>query len=226
MVIGLRGILGLFCTLVILSAHAETEEDGAFWLNVNAQGALPVEGLHWYAEVQPRWRQEGKHFDASILRPSLFYAVNDHVSGWFGYANIRFHPNGQSAREENRLWQQFLYKLEPIDRLYVQSRTRLEQRHFEHTSDTGHRLRQLFRISTPVFSSAYSLVFWDEYFIHLNDTDWGANRGFDQNRVFIGVNSKLDSQASIEVGYLNQFVNSRNVDKENHVFSTTLNLSF
>lgn len=97
--------------------------------------------VHWYAEIQPRWRQEGKHFDAFILRPALFYAVNEHASAWVGYASIRFHPNNQSAREENRLWQQFLYKFEPIDRVYVQSRTRLEQRHFEHASDTGHRLR-------------------------------------------------------------------------------------
>lgn len=221
-----KSILSLYFVLLATSAHSETEEDGAFWINTNAQGKLPVDGLNWYAEYQPRWRQEGKHLDVSILRPAIYYGLNQNASIWLGYANVRFHPSGRSTREENRLWQQFLYKFEPFNNVYLQSRTRLEQRHFEGGSDTGHRLRQLFRVAFPIESSAYSLVLWDEYFIHLNDTDWGAVRGFDQNRAFLGVNAKLNQQLSLEVGYLNQFVNTRSVDRENHVFSTTLNLQF
>jgi hypothetical protein len=56
---------------------------------------------------------------------------------------VRFHPSGRSSRQENRLWQQFLYKFEPIDNVFMQSRARFEQRHFENASDTGYRLRQL-----------------------------------------------------------------------------------
>lgn len=219
-------ILSLSFVFIATLVHAETEEDGAFWFNINAQGKLPMDGFNWYAEYQPRWRQEGKYLDASILRPAIFYDINQNTSLWLGYANIRFHPSGRASREENRLWQQFLYKFQPFSDISLLSRTRLEQRHFENASDTGHRLRQLFRVTIPIESSAYSLVLWDEYFIHLNDTDWAAVRGFDQNRAFLGVNAKLNKQASLEIGYLNQYVNARSVDKENHVFSTTLNLSF
>lgn len=218
----------LSCTFAT-HLHAEVEEveeDGAFWINMNAQGKLPVDNLNWYAEYQPRWRQEGKHFDASILRPAIYYAITQNASLWLGYANVRFHPAGRSSREENRLWQQFLYRFEPIDNVFMQSRTRFEQRHFENASDTGYRLRQLFRVSVPITASPYSFVLWDEYFIHMNDTDWGSVRGFDQNRAFIGINTKINQQVALEVGYLNQYINTRNVDRENHVLSTTLNLQF
>jgi len=126
----------ILCTFVT-NLQAEVEEDGAFWINLNAQGKLHVENLNWYAEYQPRWRQEGKHLDVSILRPAISYAINQNTSIWLGYANVRFHPTGRSSREENRLWQQFLYKFEPIDNVFMQSRTRFEQRHFENASDTG-----------------------------------------------------------------------------------------
>lgn len=222
----LKFTIGFCFAFIATWVHADTEEDGAFWFNINAQGKLPMDGFNWYAEYQPRWRQEGKHLDASILRPAIFYDINQSASVWLGYANVRFHPSGRASREENRLWQQFLYKFQPFNDISLLSRTRLEQRHFEGGSDTGHRLRQLFRTSIPIQTSAYSLVLWDEYFIHLNDTDWGAVRGFDQNRAFVGVNAKLDKQTSLEVGYLNQYVNTRNIDRENHVFLTTLNLSF
>lgn len=211
-----------------LTAHlyAEVEEDGAFWINLNAQGKLPVDKLNWYAEYQPRWREEGKHLDVSIIRPAIFYTLNPNASLWLGYANVRFHPAGRSSREENRLWQQYLYKFEPFENIHIQSRTRFEQRHFEQASDTGYRMRQLFRATVPIKSTAYSFVLWDEYFVHLNDADWGAVRGFDQNRAFIGVNAKINPQIALEVGYLNQYINTRNFDRENHVLSTTLNLQF
>lgn len=207
-------------------SHAEVDEDGAFWINLNAQGKLPVDNLNWYAEYQPRWREEGKHFDTSILRPAIYCVINANSSVWLGYANVRFHPSGRSSREENRLWQQYFYKFEPFENIYMQSRTRFEQRHFDTASDTGYRLRQLFRVSVPIKATPYSFVFWDEYFMHLNDTDWGAVKGFDQNRAFIGVNAKINSQTSFEIGYLNQYINVRNIDRENHVLSTTLNLQF
>jgi len=60
----------------------------------------------------------------------------------------------------------------------------------------------------------------------VNDTDWGAVSGFDQNRAFLGVNAKINQQVALEVGYLNQYINTRNVDRENHALSTTLNLQF
>jgi hypothetical protein len=220
----------LFVILLVFAqgmAVADPEEDGAIWFNINAQGKLPIEHLNWYAEFQPRWREEGDHFDLLILRPAIFYKLSAKSSIWAGYANVKSYPAGRTKFEEDRLWQQFLYTFDPIKGINLQSRTRLEQRNLEGGNDTGHRLRQMVRATKPLAGySTVSLVAWDEFFLHLNDTDWGARQGYDQNRLFVGASWAIKPKAFLEVGYLNQYVNVRGADKMNHALSTTLYLNF
>lgn len=224
--------LGRVCLTLVLyafysSAVIATEEDGGFWLNTNAQGKLPVDGLSWYAEFQPRWRQEGEHLEASILRPAIYYKLNEKSSVWFGYANVRAHPNSASAVEENRLWQQYLYNFDSIAGVKLQARTRLEERRMEGGHETGYRLRQSVRALKPLASKEkIGLLIWDEFFVHLNDTDWGAQRGTDQNRLFLGVELKVHPKLKIETGYINQYVQRNSIDKMNHIFSTSFNFAF
>ena len=207
------------------SAWADTEEDGRFWLNINAQGALPVENLSWFAEIQPRWKEEGREFDQLIIRPAVLYKLSKQSSASLGYAHVTTHKKSGN-QEENRLWQQFTYNFEPIETITLQSRTRLEQRHMEDASDTAHRLRQMLRVTRPFTSNlAVSLVMWDEVMFNFNDTDWGGRSGFDQNRLFLGASWQVIG-AKIEVGYINQYINASNIDKENHVLSTTLGFNF
>ncbi len=71
-----------------ISAHAETIEDGRVWLNVNMIGRLPAENWRWYAELQPRWREEGETFDQVLIRPAVLYDFNKQTSAWLGYANV------------------------------------------------------------------------------------------------------------------------------------------
>ena len=207
------------------SAWADTEEDGRFWLNINAQGALPVENWSWFAEIQPRWKEEGREFDQLLIRPAVLYKLSKQSSVGLGYAHVTTHKKSGN-QEENRLWQQFTYNFEPIEAITLQSRTRLEQRHMEDASDTAHRLRQMLRVTRPFAANpAVSLVMWDEVMFNFNDTDWGARSGFDQNRLFLGASWQVN-RAKIEVGYINQYINASKIDKENHVFSTTLGFDF
>jgi len=217
-----------FLLLLSTQANADTEEDGRFWLNVNATGALPLENWRWYAELQPRWREEGSHFDQLLIRPAVFYALNKQTSLWLGYAHVTTHPNSKPSFEENRVWQQLLHNFEPVGSLSIQSRTRLEQRFIENSHETGHKIRQMIRLTMPsAISPKLHWVAYDEYFINLNDTDYGARRGFDQNRAFLGVNWAFQPDVKFEVGYLNQYVNQHGKpDSENHVASSTLVLSF
>ncbi len=208
-------------------ASAETDEDGRFWLNVNAQGAMSNQSFGWYMEVQPRWREEGEAFDTLIIRPAIFYKLSDSSSLWLGYGNVQTHPAGQSIKTEHRLWQQYLHNFEPMNGIKLQSRTRFEQRRLEQASDTGYKLRQMLR-ATKTLEDAPSiyLAAWDEFFVYLNDTDWGAKQGFDQNRLFLGLGAKLNPTLVLEVGYLNQYVNTQQTNAMNHVLSTTLTLNF
>lgn len=224
----LNYLLSLWVMLLCLPvAQADSIEDGRLWLMFNANGKLPMERLRWYAELQPRFREEASQFDQLLIRPAAYYALTDHSSLWLGYAFVETDPAGRESFSEHRLWQQYLHTFEPIYNITLQSRTRYEQRWLENSSDTGYRLRQMFRLTMPSgIHPKLTWVAWDEYFVHLNTTDFGARKGFDQNRAFVGGNWTFDNKHRLEIGYLNQYINSRRMDNQNHVLSATLNLNF
>ncbi len=208
-------------------AMADVEEDGRAWFSIYTQGKLPVENLYWSMDVHPRWRDEGAHFDTLILRPSIFYKLTDKASIWLGYDTVRNHPDGASAYRENRLWEQLTYQFDPVGDISFSSRTRLEHRDREDEHKIAYRFRQMVRASLPSgLKPQLSWVVYDEIFINLNDTDWGVRKGFDQNRLFLGVNWKFSDFSNVDVGYLNQYVNTNTVDRENHTLMTTLRFNF
>lgn len=209
------------------NAIAETIEDGRYWFSLYTQGPLPKENFYWSLDIHPRWREEGRHFDTLILRPSLIYKITPKTSIWTGYDTINNHPAGQSSFQENRLWEQVMHQFEPFGALTLTVRTRFEQRDREDYSDIAHRLRQMVRATTPSnLHQQLSWVVWDELFINLNQTDWGVMRGTDQNRLFLGANWKFDELSNLEVGYINQYVNGKTIDRENHIISSTIRFNF
>lgn len=209
------------------NAIAETIEDGRYWFSLYTQGPLPKENFYWSLDIHPRWREEGRHFDTLILRPSLIYKITPKTSIWTGYDTINNHPAGQSSFQENRLWEQVMHQFEPFGGLTLTVRTRFEQRDRVDYSDIAHRLRQMVRATTPSsLHQQLSWVVWDELFINLNQTDWGVMRGTDQNRLFLGANWKFDELSNLEVGYINQYVNGKTIDRENHILSSTIRFNF
>jgi hypothetical protein len=220
-------ILIILVNLVSLPANAQTKEDGRIWLGVNLQGKLADTGLNWYMELQPRWREEGDRLDQLIIRPALFYKLDAKSSIWLGYEKVINHPANKSTFDEQRLWQQYSYALDPINTVTIQNRTRLEERRLEGGKETGFRLRQMLKASMPLdINPQLSLIISDELFVNLNHTDWGVRSGFDQNRLFAGVGYVFNPHAKVEAGYLNQYVNSTPIDKMNHVLTGTVSLSF
>jgi len=206
---------------------AESIEDGRIWLNLQANGSTGIDKLRWYMELQPRWREEGEHLDQVLLRPAVYYQLTEQSSAWAGYAHVVTHPAGKSAFDEHRVWQQYQYQFAPIHSIVILSRTRLEQRFIENADDTGHKLRQMFRVVAPSgVHSKLSWVFYDEYFVNLNHTDYGARKGFDQNRTFFGGNWAINPHAKFEFGYLNQLVKTKQADLVNHVLSSSISVSF
>lgn len=208
-------------------AAADNVEDGRIWLNLTLQGDLPAQGWRWYAELQPRWREEGRDLDAVLVRPAVYYKLSASDSIWFGYGYIPSYPASGGMRYENRLWQQYLHAFDPWNGIALSSRTRLEERRLEDGDDTGYRLRQMLRASRQFAANpAWGAVVWDEVFVNANDTDWGARNGFDQNRAFVGVSYAFSGKAKVEAGYLNQYIRTVGDDRMNHVLSAALSINF
>ncbi len=161
-------------------------------------------------------------FNQSIVRPGVGYSLSERATIWAGYGWIRTSPLASTDFDEHRIWQQLTWS-RTSDLLKFAYRSRLEQRFVETGDDLGWRFRQLVRAQHELPSFPHlTLVTWDELFFHLNDTDWGAESGFNQNRVFAGFGWKCDLQSRwrTEIGYLNQAINvpGRN-DRNHHIVS-------
>ena len=217
----------LFTTFILGTSRrvtAQTLDDSGLWMAALGNGHFESfdddSRLRWWFDAHYRMRDDSNGFNQSIVRPGLGYTLTDVQTLWAGYAWIRTSPVVGGDFDEHRFWQQWT-ATPSIGEWRFQHRTRIEQRWVETGDDVGLRWRQFARAQRMLsVCPEWSLVLWDEIFFHLNDTDWGANTGLDQNRVFIGFGYKRCPHAAgrTEVGYLNQFINrSGGTDGMNHI---------
>jgi hypothetical protein len=202
---------------------AQTTTDERVWLGLSLQ-ARPQATSPWRGvlESQVRSRDGLDALEQWYVRPSVAYDLSTHSSVWIGYAFFRTTPASGGALTEHRLWQQFLWTHPAAGGTFT-SRSRLEQRSMEGNDHTAWRIRQQLRLSRPIRPrSEWSILVWDEFAVHLNQTRRTA-RGFDQNRAFVGMGLMFKPRARVEFGYQNQFVYSHlGAHRLNHILSAVL----
>lgn len=230
-----RGVIRVGISLLLIGMVASPralEEDGQAWFNTTAIVGLgaPAATARWslWLEGQARLGEDAGRLSQYILRPGIGLRLGDAWSAWAGYARIGSErPFAARATDEDRGWQQLLWSGRGAG-FDLTSRTRLEQRWVETGDDTGWRLRQFARASHPLrAASPFAWVGWDEVFVDLNDTDWGADAGLRQNRLFAGIAWTAAPGARLEVGYLNVWsLRARREDTVNHVASFSLFLRY
>lgn len=227
----LHRLTGLGAMLMVLLAtnvsRAQTVDDEGIWSAFFGQGDLyesdPSEQkLKWWFDGHARFLDDADGFNQSIVRPGLGWTLNKKATLWAGYAWIRTSPLSGSDFDENRLWQQLTYT-ERCEPFTFGLRSRLEQRFLETGDETGWRFRQFFSMRHDLPKCEHiKLVAWDELFVNLNDTDFGARSGLDQNRLFVGLGFQHDPNSDLrtEVGYLNQTINTPStVNRSHHILS-------
>lgn len=217
-----RTLLSLLLLASAPVARAGVEEDAQLWLAFTTIGRWPAAAtaepsrLRYWLEAQARFDDDASRLQQDILRPGLGYDLTSRVTVWAGYGWFDTEPQGGRDFGEHRVWQQLTWSgAAPLAGFAPSARTRLEQRLIEDAGDTGVRLRQLFRGQRPL-TGPWSLVLQDEVFMNFNDTDAGAETGFDQNRLFAGVAWQFAPLARLEVGYLNQFIGRPDRDDRMH----------
>jgi hypothetical protein len=182
------------------------------------------------AEAQPRVgnlqdRGTNADFTQLILRTAVGWQLSRRVSVWQGYAWAPvFEPINLN---EHRLHQQISIQGK-IRRLQLSNRTRLEERWIENNDGrVSIRLRHMVRGTLPLDAKErWFLVLSDEAFVTLRGVSNGPATGFDQNRLFVGISRKLSPSVSAELGYMNQYVNSRDpvANRMNHAILLGLNV--
>ncbi|MBI2786350.1 MAG: DUF2490 domain-containing protein [Legionella longbeachae] len=230
----MRCVLHLFLGLILIfswpkNAFCSLEQDFQTWLNITAIGKTHSENKFWsrvryWLEGQQRWGEDSSHFSQTLLRPGLGYALTENTTIWLGYGWVYTgEPFTSNTFEENRIWQQLLWVKTHLH-LTLTSRTRMEERFLENAPKTAYRFRQLVKMSIPFKNQPkISFATSDEVFFHLNNFIGANNRGFDQNRLFVGLGYQLNPFIKTEIGYMNQYI--RRVDVPNFL-SNILSINF
>lgn len=216
------------CFLAGPTVHAQSVNGQGLWFaaftngNFSDLGVGKNERIKYWFDAHLRYFDDSDGFGQSIIRPGVGWSLDEESAIWAGYAWIRTSPAGPESTDEHRLWQQWTYT-PALGKWKSLFRTRFEQRWLESTDDVGLRLRQLARFQRPFETNdRLSFVAWDELFINMNDTDFGAEAGLGQNRAFVGFGFEPleSSDGRIEVGYLLQSINlpGKN-NRQNHILS-------
>lgn len=206
--------------LIILScqpsfADSDLENDLGLWTPVYIK--LPVtEKIITQLEINPRIQENVTHINQLLVRPSVGYQLTKNLSIWQGYAWVtNYIPDFVS---EQRIWQQILYERE-IGRFILSTRSRLEERFIENIHGVPVRFRNMFRVQYALDKNKnWAFVIYDEPFVNIGTHFQGPQSGIDQNRFFAGLNKKISDNASIEGGYLMQYLNQTSPvqDRLNH----------
>ena len=213
--------------LFSLNINIAVADDFQLWTSLSSNGPISKDSstLFWF-DGHTRYSEDAGRLGVSIVRPGIGVKVSDNLSLWTGYAWVVSQARDRENITDNRFWQQATYKIAETEVGTFSGRTRFESRFVRSGGNTGFRLRQVFKWSLPLSENWYT-SFWNETFFALNDTDFGAEQGYDQNRTHIGAGYKTDSSLKIEGGYLfNHIRRVSQSDIENNNFSISISWPF
>lgn len=206
-------------------ARADVSQEGQVWTAFlsTAKPAGDTSELRLWLDLHLRRAAGGL---VHIARPAVGWSFSPSLSAWAGYAWVPVVPDEADTVNEHRAWQQIIVK-HGFANWSLQSRTRFEQRFSGAGDDVGLRVREFVRASwTPGPAAGHGLVFWDEAFVGLNAPDWGAPRGLDQNRLFLGPFAAIGDTMRLEMGYLFLWLERDSGDTIAHVLATNLFATF
>jgi hypothetical protein len=201
--------LSLFILIFTTPARAQIAVDSQLWLQAVATVNLS-DDWRLHLEEQPRWDDDATQQFQVITRLAVGRRVTTRMSLWAGHAWVHKMRDGQTVLE-NRLWQQLLTTLPGAGGWAPTLRVRTEQRFQDGWDGTSHRVRVMGRGARALGAeSPWSAVIWGESFFAFNDTDGGPPKGWDQHRLFGGVNHRFGPRANLDAGYLHVVARRRN----------------
>jgi len=203
--------------------RAEELEETSHWFGLIGNWRIDKD-LDAIFQVQPRFSlNEMQRENNGVVRQligtaALGYRLTDKLKFYQGYGSL---ANYRPKRFEHRLFQDVVFS-QKFTNFALTTRSRIEERLLEKNDRISLRGRQLIRLLKPI-TDDYGLVLSNDVLMHLNDLEGNFQRGFDQNRMFLGINMALAPYLNLETGYQNVYVERRGAspDSVNHtaVFS-------
>lgn len=218
----------LFTTLLIISilcsplSALSIENDLGSWTNINLEVPISKKVISRF-QVSPRLLDNITDFNQFITHGNIGYKFNEKFSAFQGYAwSTTYIPN---FRREQRLYNDIFYETD-FKKTKFQNRFRFEERFLQSIEGISLRGRYRFRVSHPLDKEKkWHLVGFDEIFFNCNSHHGGPQAGLDQNRIYIGLNRKINEHFNIDAGYQlqHQHREGKNNDNLNHFILFHLN---
>lgn len=214
------------------------------WFMLN--GLTKIKGnLSFFHDVQFRRSDFSAKKQQLLLRGGLAYDFNDKIQGMAGYAYVSTAPYGdypvKNTFDEHRAFEQIQVK-QSLGKVNLFQRYRLEQRWIGSAAlglfnapRFENRMRFMARLNFPLWTTSkiglYANIY-DEIFINFGEKV--AYNIFDQNRWGANVGIKFSKNVSLELGYLLQTLQQRNlltptnqsVFEQNNTLTTALTTKF
>lgn len=206
-------------------AAAQDLSEAQFWFQFLNIGQLD-ERWRSHVEVQPRLMHDGSELGLTLVRSALGRQVHPRVSIWGGYAWVP-RTLGRGVQHEQRAWEQLLLT-PPVKNRWVSTvRLRVEQRWLDPWQDNSHRVRTLVRFQRPITETGiWSVATYDEAMFTIDRTPLGPPKGYDRNRLYVGVVRRISPAVSFEAGYIWENSTVRgSVRRNDHVTIGVFNLS-
>lgn len=218
--LAVRAALVLACMAGRAQAQATVLDhwDAQLWLQWNSQ--LPLTNTwNLVLEGQPRWNQNVNHFDQVVLRAGLAKRLTPKVQVGAAYAFVPRHT-ALGNIFEHQAYQQVVFTLPRVGRWAPQVRVREDQRYLSQWGELAHRVREQVRVTRPLPGTAsWTLVLHQELFYNWDHTQLGPSPGWDQHRLFVGVQHPVTRDLAIETGYMWQDVFRLGLrpERQNHI---------
>lgn len=220
----------------ILSAQTDNTFTG--WGAVFASYKLNDKfSIHFDGQI--RSNDEIENVQSFIIRPGLNYHASKNIVLTIGYAYIENRRVIEMASDmipEHRIWEQFIYnqRFKGGHFTSLQHRVRLEERFIGKSylengsividgSEFSLRLRYFLRtifplIKTDNFTDGAFVSLQDELFVNLDNAPTLTNGGFfDQNRAYVSFGWRFNSKFDLEMGYMHQYIDGRNINVNNNI---------
>jgi len=159
-----------------------------------------------------------KNWQQSLLRIGPNFKISDYLTVTAGFDWLVNLPHGKQPVakrfNEYRIFERFTLKNE-VAMIDLKHRYQLEQR-FVSGHLVRNRVRYRLTASIPLgYDNPFSVVLFDEVFMKMGEGVVGQY--LEQNWVYIGITCHFNKQASIKLGYMNQYlIKSDNMHIENN----------
>ena len=213
----------VFSTTPAKAQDGTLVEDSGSWLQMVTEGSLgdldpKLEKARIWLEGQSRYDGDFGHWYQGMARVALGYSLSERATIWAGYTWLPTENINKPFVSQQDVWPGFRYVL-PTSLGTFSFRTLIES-NFLQDNNIRVRPRQMIRFMHPMASEPrLNLIAWDEFFVRLNDTPYGGQSGFDQNRAFAGLGWSFNKNVRTELGYMNQYL-----DDGNHTNNTMRHL--